>query len=75
MNLHPNDQLLALHALLRVALPVVEGLPVTERADAYEGIAVACRGLDREAGDAAMTAANSLRESMSAQLLLQNIIK
>lgn len=64
----------SLMALLKVALPAVEALPPTERADALDGIAVAFGSVDPAASDSASQAARLLRDAMAAQLTLRTIL-
>ena len=66
---------LMLRALMRAALPAVEALPPGERADAYEGIAIACARYDAELHDTAHQAAEHLRESLGAQMSFRQLLK
>lgn len=65
---------LMLRALVKVALPAIESAPIAERADAFEGIAIACAGVDDEIARTAGDAANSIREAMSNQLLFRQLL-
>jgi hypothetical protein len=64
----------ALHRLLQLALPAVEALPPSDRADLYDGIAAACRGVDAEMHQQALNAAQTLREASSAQMSFRNLL-
>jgi hypothetical protein len=66
---------LMLRALAKVALPAVETLPPSDRADAYEGLAIALRADEPELSTRAETAAISIREAESAQMTFRLSLK
>lgn len=63
-----------LRAFIKAALPAVEKLPMDERADAFEGMAIACHPYDSELAATAMHAAAALRDSMNHQLILKGLL-
>lgn len=69
-----NHRKLMLRALAKVALPAIEAAPVEERADAFEGIAIACSRVDPEMASVAMHAAKGIRESQCAQLTFRQLL-
>lgn len=64
----------ALRHFLNVALPAVEALPTRQRAEAYDGIAVACRSVDTGMAQQAASTAAALREAESAQRLMHELL-
>jgi hypothetical protein len=62
-----------LRIFLNVAMPAVEAMRNPERADAYEGIAVAAQSTAPEISTAALAAAKAIRESESQQLLFKTL--
>lgn len=70
----PAHRKAALRALLKIALPAIEAAPIEERADAYDGIAVACAGCDPQMAQAAKDAAVSIHETLSAQMTFRTLL-
>lgn len=70
----PAQSQVAIRTLVEAALPTLPTLPPGQRADAYEGIEVACRDLAPDLADAAKATASTIREAESAQLHFQALL-
>lgn len=64
----------ALLIFLKVALPAIEALETPERADAFDGIAVAADGVDEELARAARATAKAIRDAQALQLSFANVL-
>lgn len=60
-------------ALIEAALPHLDALPTSHRADVYEGIAEVTRGLDPKTHRTALRIAGHLRNSDLLQLHFRNL--
>lgn len=69
-----SNNVSALKALFRVAIPAADQLPPAQRADVYEGMAVASALIDADLSETAASVARDLRAAQSAQLLFKEIV-
>lgn len=64
----------ALLPLINLAYQNVEALPMPERADIYEGIHLAMRGIDPALSNHARRAAEAIRAAESSQLSFRELL-
>lgn len=74
MSLARPHKKLALQALCRAALVTASSMPPAERADIYEGIAIACQRVDRDMADTAQATCEALREAEMMQLNFERLL-